>query len=248
MWTAPGERAPASTLSDLANRAQERQTEYLIETLGLAANTHMLDIGSGTGLPAIRFAQHSGGRVTSITPSHTQVDKATELAHSMGFADRVTFRLGNAMALEFADESFDAALAIDIFAHLSDRQLGFHEAARVLRPGGQFLMSEFTIRGTPDAEELAAYTQTWCCMPPVSPARTMELAANSGFELVKVDSMVQNCSFSGELMGLLYADRHDEIVERYGAELVADMDKVVPLVRSFIHDHLGSYLFLLRKL
>lgn len=247
MWTPPGERGPAATLSDLANRAQERHTEYHIATLGLKAGEQLLDVGSGTGLPAIRIAEHSGGRVTSITPSRTQVAQATRLAESMGFADRVKFQLGNVMALDFTDESFDAAMAIDVFAHLSDRRLGFAEVARVLRPGGYFMMSEFTVRGTPDPEELAAYTRTWCCMPPVTPAQTMETAANSGFELVKVESMVQNCAVSGELMGILYADRHDEIVARYGAELVAEMDRVVPLVRTFIRDHLGSYLFLLRK-
>jgi hypothetical protein len=32
MWSRPGEREPASTLGDLANRAQERQTEYHVET------------------------------------------------------------------------------------------------------------------------------------------------------------------------------------------------------------------------
>lgn len=247
MWTQPGESAPAATLHDLANRAQERQTEYLLATLPLKPGGHLLDVGSGTGLPAIRFADHSGGRVTSITPSRTQVDNASELARSMGFADRVTFQLGDVMALDFPDESFDAALAIDVFAHLSDRQRGFDEVARTLRPGGHFMMSEFTVRGTPAPEELAAYTRTWCCVPPITPARTMELAATSGFELVKVDSMVQNCAFNGEMMSLLYAQKHDDIVTRYGAELVAEMDKVIPVVGSFIQHHLGSYLFLFRK-
>src|SRR5215468_10091601 len=80
MWSRPGEREPASTLGDLANRAQERQTEYHIETLGLRADEHLLDIGCGTGLPAVRMAQHSGGRVTGITVSRSQIVKATETA------------------------------------------------------------------------------------------------------------------------------------------------------------------------
>lgn len=48
-------------------------------------------------------------------------------------------------------------------------------------------------------------------------------------------------------MGLLYTDRRDEIVERYGPELVAHMDSVIPLMRAFIRDHIGHYLFLFRK-
>jgi ubiquinone/menaquinone biosynthesis C-methylase UbiE len=247
MWSRPGERAPAATLGDLANRAQERQTEYHVETLGLRANEHLLDIGCGTGLPAVRMAQHSGGRVTGINVSREHLARAERTAESHGISDRVAFRYGNAMALDFPDETFDAAMAIDVYAHLSDRQKAFHETARVLRPGGQFMMSEFTVRGTPSPEGLAAYQQVWCSAPPVTPARAVEMAANAGFELVRAENMSQNCSFSGELMGLLYADRHDEIVDRYGAEVVAGMDAVVPVVRAFIHDHLGSYLFLYRR-
>jgi hypothetical protein len=48
-------------------------------------------------------------------------------------------------------------------------------------------------------------------------------------------------------MGLLYADRKQEIIDTYGPEAVAEMDGVMPGVRTFFREHLGSYLFLLRK-
>jgi cyclopropane fatty-acyl-phospholipid synthase-like methyltransferase len=247
MWSEPGEREPVATLGELANRAQERQTEYHIRTLGLRADESLLDIGCGTGMPAIRVAQRTGGRITGINVSREHLARAEAAARSEGVADRVSFRYGDAMALEFPDESFDAALSIDVFAHLSDRQKAFHEAARVLRPGGHFLMSEFTVRGTPSEEQLLAYRQVWCCVPPVTPAHVMEMATNAGFELVKADNLTDSCAVSNELMGVLYADRHDEIVERYGPELVAQMDPVVPVMRAFVRDHIGYYLFLLRK-
>ncbi|HET9139148.1 class I SAM-dependent methyltransferase [Actinophytocola sp.] len=247
MWSRPGERAPASTLFDLANLAQERQTEYHIETLGVTAGEKLLDIGCGTGVPAIRFAQRSGARVTGINVSREHLARAEAAARTAGVSDRVSFRYGNAMALDFPDDSFDAAMAIDVFDHLSDRRKAFHETARVLRPGGYFLMSDFTLRGKPDETELAAYTRAWCSMPPGTPAQTMQTAADAGFELIKVENLTQNCVFSGELMGLLYADRHDEIVERYGPETVAQLDPAMPVMRTFIRDHLGYFLFLLRK-
>lgn len=156
-----------------------------IETLGLRAGEHLLDIGCGTGLPAVRIAQRSGGRVTGINVSQLHLARSEETARSEGVSDRVSFRYGNAMALDFPDESFDAAMSIDVYAHLSDRQQAFHETARVLRPGGHFMMSEFTIRGTgtPSKEGLAAYLQVWRNMPPTTPAQTIDMAANAGFEL-----------------------------------------------------------------
>ena len=246
MWSKPGEREPASTLSDLANRAQERQTEHHIQTLGLKADEHLLDIGCGTGLPAVRMAQHSGGRVTGINVSQLHLTRSEATARSHGVSDRVSFRYGNAMALDFPDESFDAAMSIDVYAHLSDRQKAFHETARVLRPGGHFMMSEFTIRGTPSKEGLDAMMQVWSSTA-TTPAKTMEMAANAGFELVKAENTSQNVAFTGEVMGLLYWDRHDEIVERYGPELVAQMDSLMPVLRTFTREHISHYLFLFRK-
>ncbi|GAA1312091.1 methyltransferase domain-containing protein [Saccharothrix xinjiangensis] len=247
LWSEPGERAPAATLGDLANRAQERQTEHHVRTLRLRAGEHLLDIGCGTGVPAVRVAQRTGARVTGVNVSREHLARAEAVARSEGVSDRVSFRYGNAMDLDFPDGSFDAALSIEVFAHLSDRPRAFREAARVLRPGGHFLMSDFTLRGTPAEEGMNAYLEVWRCVRPTTPAETITWAADAGFELAGVEDMTQNCAFTGDLMSLLYADRHDEIVRRYGSELVARFDPLMPLMRSFVRDHLGSYLFLFRK-
>lgn len=248
MWTLPGEREPASTLLDLSNRSQERADDYHFETLGLKPTDHLLDIGCRSGGTSIRLAQNSGGRTTGIDVSRSQLAEAVARAESAGISDRVTFQYGNAMDLDFADETFDAAVALEVFPHLNDRQKGYDEAFRVLRPGAYFLVSEFILRnGTPSDEELGAFLETWQIMPPTTPAKTMERAANAGFDLVKVENMSQNVAFSGEGMAFLYADQRDEIINRYGPEAAEHMDHVMPLIRSFFSNHLGSCLFLLQK-
>jgi ubiquinone/menaquinone biosynthesis C-methylase UbiE len=246
MWSGTGAHEPSS-VHELADRAQVRVVEHCIETLGLKETDHLLDIGCGAGAPAIQIAQHSGGRATGINVSKGQLAQATERAESAGLSDRVSFKYGNAMDLDFADESFDAALAIDLFPHLSDRQQAFNEAFRVLKPGGTFLLSEFTGRGTPPEEQFAAYLQTFQAMPPISPEVSIGLAANAGFELVNAQRMTKDVALSTEVMFFLYNDRHAEITERYGAEAVADLDYVMPLIRAYMRDHLGYYYFLLQK-
>ncbi|MEU4801272.1 methyltransferase domain-containing protein [Actinosynnema sp. NPDC023587] len=247
LWSRPGETEPASTLTDLANRAQERQTDHHLDLLALTADDHLLDIGCGNGRPAVRIARRSGARVTGITVSRDQVTRAGEAARSAGLADRVSFRHGNVLALDFADDSFDAALSIDAFPHLDDRQQAFREVARVLRPGGHFLVSDFTARGTPTDEQVAAFRETWLCGLPTTPAKLLEMADTAGLEVVDVENQTQNLSFSGDLMELLYAQRQDDVVDRYGSEFFERMRPVIRLMCSYTRDHLGYYLLLLRK-
>lgn len=247
MWSRPGELNPKSNVYDLSNSAQERVVEHCIETLELTAKDHLLDIGCGAGAPAVQIAEQGGGRVTGVNVSKGQLAEAVERAEKAGLSDRVTFRYGNAMELEFADGSFDSVLAIDLFPHLSDRQRGFDEAFRVLRPGGSFLLTEFTVRGTPPEDQLAAYLQTFLAMPPIPPERAVELAGKAGFELVKAERMTRDVALSTELMLLIYADRHDEITDRYGPGVMAQLDHVMPLIRSYMREHLGYYYFLLQK-
>ncbi|MGC0420191.1 SAM-dependent methyltransferase [Embleya sp. AB8] len=249
MWTPPGGRAPASTLPDLANLAMDRQTDYYIETLGLTADDHLLDIGCGTGGPAVRAARSTGGRATGITVSRSQVELGRARAREAGLADRVNFALANAMDLgkEYEDESYDAAWAIDSFAHMSDRLAALGQARRVLRPGGRLLFTEFTLRSEPDPEYLAVWRAVWTSPPPLDPPTVLARVVEAGFELERLEDHTENFAVTGELMDTLYRDHHDEILEHYGAETTAGMDAAMPKLREFIRNHLGYYVFVARK-
>jgi SAM-dependent methyltransferase len=48
---------------------------------------------------------------------------------------------GSAMALPFADETFDVACAFDVVEHCDPESLALEELARVLKPGGRLLIS-----------------------------------------------------------------------------------------------------------
>ena len=51
---------------------------------------------------------------------------------------------GTADRLPFADGSFDAAVACLVFEHIADHTQGIAEVARVLEPGGRFVILEFS--------------------------------------------------------------------------------------------------------
>jgi SAM-dependent methyltransferase len=57
--------------------------------------------------------------------------------------DNLDFKLGNALALPFADASFDVVINIESAQHYGDMARFLDEVHRVLKPGGTFLMACF---------------------------------------------------------------------------------------------------------
>ncbi|MEV0122645.1 methyltransferase domain-containing protein [Streptomyces sp. NPDC050703] len=242
-----GTRAPVPDLVGLADLAQDRQTEFLIDTLAPAAGTRVLDIGCGTGGPALRLAERTGCHVTGITVSRSQLARCQERRAGHPAGERAVFAYGNAMAIEHPDASFGAAWSIDCFPHLSDRAQGLREAWRVLEPGGHFLLTEFTVRGRPTDEEVAAYTRLWTS-PPLRPlAALFAEVEEAGFQVRQAQDMTANAVVCGELMSVLYQDRREEMEQRYGKETVARVDPLMGPYRSFTRDHVEYHLLVLRK-
>ena len=102
----------------------------------------MLDVGSGIGGPSRYLAWTFGCRVTGIdlTPEFCRV--ATMLAARVGLADKVDYREGDALAMPFADESFDVAWSQNAVMNIGDRVRLYAEIRRVLRPGGRYAFSD----------------------------------------------------------------------------------------------------------
>jgi len=138
-WAGPD--AP-TTMKDAA----ERLTDLLIGELRVASGKRVLDLGCGTGQPAVRLARAAGVDVVGVTISGAQVELATQRAAAEGLADRVRFKHANAMALPFPDDSFDAAWSIESLLHMPDRLTALRELARVLRPGGRVVLADPVLR------------------------------------------------------------------------------------------------------
>lgn len=106
--------------------------------LGLRRDMHVLDVGSGIGGPARYFAEAHGCRVTGIDVTAEFVDVANALTRRCGLADLVSFRHAGALALPFADGTFDAATLIHVGMNVEDKAALFGEVRRVLKTGARF--------------------------------------------------------------------------------------------------------------
>jgi demethylmenaquinone methyltransferase/2-methoxy-6-polyprenyl-1,4-benzoquinol methylase len=114
----------------------------------------VLDVATGTGDLAIELAGRVGpsGEVVGVDFSEHM------LAVARGKGQPVRFELGNALALEHPDASFDAATVGFGARNFSDLQLGLSEMARVVRAGGRVVVLEIT---TPTRPPLSTFFDVW---------------------------------------------------------------------------------------
>jgi len=144
---AAGKDINALTLDDLmlVDEFHTRGRAGTIELADLAALTgaaHVLDVGCGIGGPSRYLARTFRCRVTGLDLTWEFCRVAGMLARRTGLADRVTYLRGNALALPFADQTFDVAWSQNSVMNIADRNRLYGEIRRVLKPAGRYVFSD----------------------------------------------------------------------------------------------------------
>ena len=108
----------------------------LVADARLRAGMQVLDLGSGTGYPALLGAQTVGpnGSVIGMDLAEQMLAAARRKAKALGLAN-VTFRTGDATALPFEANSFDAVTSRFCLMFLPEIPKAAAEIVRVLKPG-----------------------------------------------------------------------------------------------------------------
>ena len=127
------------------------------ETFLPAGTGHVVDLGAGSGRGTVGLLlARPHATVTSVdlykgyfgiddnTPERLRMN-----ARAAGVEDRVRVEVGDMRQLPFGDDAFDAAMSIAAIDHLRGEDLtrALREAARVVRPGGQFLVVSLNVDG-----------------------------------------------------------------------------------------------------
>ena len=131
-----------------------RWRRALVDAIAPAPGMRILDVATGTGMVAFALAAR-GAEVVGLDQSEAMLGTArARLDRSPGLADRVSFVLGEAEALPFADGEFDALSFTYLLRYVDDRAATMRELARVVAPGGRIGMVEFGVPADPALRSL----------------------------------------------------------------------------------------------
>jgi arsenite methyltransferase len=168
--------------------------QVLLRHLPLAPVLAVLDVGCGTGFPALELAQRlgPGATVTGIDPWAAALARARRKAAVWGITN-VVFIDGDAIAMPFADRVFDLIVSNLGLNNFADPAAALAECRRVARPGAQLALStnlqgtmaEFyaVFRTVLDAGEVAALDAHVAHRATVD--GTKALLARAGFQPVR---------------------------------------------------------------
>lgn len=208
--------------------ACDKLTDQVIERSGDLSAARLLDVGSGFGLPAFRLAGTSPSvKIVGINNNRSQVNDANRRSAEAGLADRVTFDYGDALAMPYEDNSFDAVWVFETLPNL-DRPAALREINRVLKPGGRVIITDRFLNSAPTPEDLAKVREheaTNAQSPMLLEHEYREMVAESGLQLQELKDISAETHRTGLRMVEAVNERYDELVERY-------TDGIVPVLEA----------------
>ncbi len=127
---------------------REVEIEYLLRRL--RDGVKVLDVGCGNGYSTLRFAAEYDSEFLGIDFVPDMIAAAGEMAENFELKGHVNFDVGDVTELKFPDGTFDVVVSQRCLLNLpgkEDQWRAMREVARVLKPGGRYLMLEGTLQG-----------------------------------------------------------------------------------------------------
>ena len=148
----------------------------------------VLDLGSGAGADVLISARRVGptGRAIGLDMTDEMLELARTNAAEAG-VENVEFLKGYIEEIPLADDSVDVVISNCVINLSADKRRVLREAARVLRPGGRFAVSD--VIADPDMDDATrADMQQWtgCIAGALTRAEFEQALADAGLDDIEI--------------------------------------------------------------
>jgi demethylmenaquinone methyltransferase / 2-methoxy-6-polyprenyl-1,4-benzoquinol methylase len=121
-----------------------------ISRMRFTRTRRFLDVATGTGDLAIAAARrYAGVDVVGVDFAEPMLAVGRRKVRRAGLQDRVVLQYADALALPFADRSFDVSAIAFGMRNIPDKPRALREMARVTAAGGQVMVLEMTFAPSP---------------------------------------------------------------------------------------------------
>lgn len=136
-----------------------------VDHADLQSGEIVLDLGSGAGLDAMIASPLVGarGKIVGVDLTPSMVTRAKKNASAAG-VDNAVFLDGDIEQLPIEDSSIDVVISNCTINLVPNKARAYAEIARVLRPGGRFIISDVVTVGDPDPELLCRAEEAAGCV------------------------------------------------------------------------------------
>lgn len=210
--TEPIAKASVRTVEAMAKRLQN-----------LTRGARVLDVGAGYGGAGRHLARECGFHVTCLNLSLAQNRRNRRMNEEQGLADFIDVIDGDFENLPFKNASFDAVWSQDAILHSGNRKRVFEEIDRVLKQGGEIVITDPMQKEGVEKEELSPVLERIHLESMGSVSDYRSFADGLGWKVVDVDlHNHQLVNHYSRVLAELRA-REDELSEHCSKEYMGRM-------------------------
>jgi len=184
-----GKTIDSVTVDDLASVDEfhiggRQASKDFLGQFDLSSEKHVLDVGCGLGGAARFVASRYGCRVAGIDLTPEYVETARVLCSWVGLENRISLHQGSALAMPFADSTFDRAYMLHVGMNIDDKAKLCSEVCRVLRSNSLFGIYDVMKIGDGELTYPVPWATTATSSAVAKPAQYREALQAAGFSVI----------------------------------------------------------------